>query len=122
METLHLTLKKKWFNLVLSGEKKEEYREVKKHWIQRLISLTFSKMNSDNELELILKNKEYYSINRMNAFKIVEFTNGYGKESPKIIIECLGIEIGKGRKEWGSEPDTDYFIIKLGKILSTSNC
>jgi len=26
---LHLTLKKNWFDLILSGEKKEEYREIK---------------------------------------------------------------------------------------------
>lgn len=26
---LHLTLKKNWFDLILSEEKKEEYREIK---------------------------------------------------------------------------------------------
>ena len=29
MKYLHLTLKKNWFDLILSGEKKEEYREIK---------------------------------------------------------------------------------------------
>ena len=36
-KTLHLTLKKKWYDMIASGEKKEEYREVKKYWIRRLI-------------------------------------------------------------------------------------
>ena len=27
--TLYLTLKKEWFDLIVSGEKKEEYRDVK---------------------------------------------------------------------------------------------
>ena len=35
MATLQLSLKKKWFDMILSGEKKEEYREVKNHWISR---------------------------------------------------------------------------------------
>jgi hypothetical protein len=33
---LKLTLNKKWFDMILSREKKEEYREVKWHWIKRL--------------------------------------------------------------------------------------
>ncbi|HET8736229.1 MAG TPA: ASCH domain-containing protein, partial [Pricia sp.] len=37
MKTLHLNLKKKWFDMILSGEKKEEYREIKEYWIGRLI-------------------------------------------------------------------------------------
>ena len=28
MKTLHLNLKKQWFDMILSGEKKEEYREL----------------------------------------------------------------------------------------------
>ena len=29
MSTLHLTLKKQWFDMILSGEKTEEYRDIK---------------------------------------------------------------------------------------------
>ena len=36
MKKLHLNLKRKWFDMILSGEKKEEYREFKKYWIDRL--------------------------------------------------------------------------------------
>ena len=32
MNTLHLTLNKKWFDMILSGEKTEEYREIKPYW------------------------------------------------------------------------------------------
>jgi hypothetical protein len=30
MKILHLTLNKKWFDMILLGEKKEEYREINK--------------------------------------------------------------------------------------------
>ena len=41
---LYLTLKKNWFDLILSGEKKEEYREIKPYWEKRLIGKTYDKV------------------------------------------------------------------------------
>ena len=35
-KTLKLTLCRQWFDLIKSGEKKEEYREIKPYWINRL--------------------------------------------------------------------------------------
>ena len=36
MKTLDLVLKKKWFDMIASGEKTEEYREIKPYWESRL--------------------------------------------------------------------------------------
>lgn len=33
---LTMPIKKKWFDMILSGEKKEEYREIKPYWTIRL--------------------------------------------------------------------------------------
>ena len=41
MNILHLTLTKNWFDLILSGEKKEEYREIKPYWEKRLNGKTY---------------------------------------------------------------------------------
>ena len=38
MKTLTLSLKKKWFDMIMSGEKKEEYRDIKPHYIARLFN------------------------------------------------------------------------------------
>ena len=32
---LVLPIKKKWFEMIASGEKKEEYREIKPYWVTR---------------------------------------------------------------------------------------
>jgi len=32
MKTLTLSLNKQWFDMIKSGEKKEEYREIKPFW------------------------------------------------------------------------------------------
>ena len=53
--TLHLTLKKKWFDLILSGEKKEEYREIKDYWCKRFCSKEWYKYEVEilhNAIEL----------------------------------------------------------------------
>ena len=36
MKTLTLSLKKQWFDMIKSGEKKEEYREIKPYYTSRL--------------------------------------------------------------------------------------
>lgn len=109
MKKLQLTLKAQYFNEILGGEKKEEYREVKKHWIIRLcgvksvVGLRFDCVH------------EFYPKN----YEIVNFTNGYGKNAPSFTIKCLGIELKKDI----STPlgKGDFFVIKLGNILQTAN-
>lgn len=33
---LKLVLKRKWYDMIASGEKKEEYRDSRKHWWTRI--------------------------------------------------------------------------------------
>jgi len=106
MKTLKLTLKKKWFDMILSGEKKEEYREIKRYWIQRLC----------DEFSFEIFDPECFQ-----HFDLIEFSNGYGSKVPRFTIECKGIEIAKGNTKWGAEPNVEYFVIKLGNIFETKN-
>ena len=39
MKILDLPLKAKWYEMIESGNKKEEYREIKKYWIGRLANV-----------------------------------------------------------------------------------
>lgn len=93
MKILHLTLKKKWFDMILSGEKNEEYREIKFYWTKRL------------------DNRQY---------DIIRFTNGYSPNSPTMDVEVKSIEKGFGLPQWGAADDQVY-ILSLGNILSTQN-
>jgi hypothetical protein len=102
-KVLHLTLKKKWFDMILSGEKKEEYREFKRHWIQRLT----------NEVALENNDKD----NMYKDIELIKFTNGYGENAPSFLIECKGISIGTARPKWSDNWHGYVFVIKLGKIL-----
>lgn len=104
-DTLRLTIKKKWHDMILAGIKSEEYREVKRYWIQRLCNEVEYEMNY-GDWDAVLKN-----------FKYVEFINGYSSKSPRFTIECKGIEIREGNTEWGAVEGEKYFVIKLGKII-----
>lgn len=108
---LKLTLKKQWFDMILSGEKKEEYREIKDYWINRLTEdKSYCQMGNDG-----------YVINA-KTFDWVEFTNGYNKNSPRVTLECKGIEIGMGFTDWGAIGNENYFIIKIGREIARMNC
>lgn len=114
METLHLTLKKKWFDMILSGEKKEEYREVKDYWMKRLAGL--DGCGTSYNFTILCNNE-----NKCKHYDVIVFKNGYSKNAPTIKIECKGIEVKEGKKQWGA-PNYRVFSIKLGKIIETSNC
>jgi hypothetical protein len=97
-ETLRLTLKKKWFDMIASGEKKEEYREIKPYWINRL-------QHWGNAFD------------ECREYNFVEFRNGYRKDSPVVTLVCEGISISIGKEEWGAESGKEYYVIKLGAIV-----
>jgi hypothetical protein len=99
-KVLHLTLKKKWFDMIASGEKTEEYREIKDYWIKRFVET---------------------SIKRLEPFKhfnAIRFKNGYSKNAPSMLVEFKGIAIGTPKPKWSDNWKGDVFIIKLGKILN----
>jgi len=109
MKVLHLTLKKKWFDMIASGEKKEEYREIKPYWASRLTTLPpeFAKRC---ELQDV---REY-----TNNFDAVVFKNGYAKDAPTITLKCDLIYIGEAKPEWSDNWQGEVFVIKLGEIIN----
>ena len=118
---LHLTLKKKWFDMIASGEKKAEYREVKMYWASRLLS-GFSKRHlslSIHHLKCSYRTNSGETV--LDAIKkdfdFVLFKNGYSKNSPYVLVEYLGVSIDIGYVNWGAENGKEYFVIKLGKIF-----
>jgi hypothetical protein len=104
MNILHLNLKRKWFDMILSGEKKEEYRKLSAYWTG-----IFSH-------RVKVKGKNYHP-----ADVTICFSNGYSKNRRQIFIECKGVHVGEGVPEWGAEKKESYFVIRLGKIINTKN-
>lgn len=116
MKTLHLNLKRKWFDMILSGEKKEEYREVKIHWIRQLLKPPFSNMNGnlfDVEFDLATTGPNIFK-----NFDTITFSNGYAKNRDQFTIELKGIDVKTGKPELGAEEGKKYFVLSLGEIIN----
>lgn len=90
MGTLKLVLKKKWYDMIASGQKKEEYREITDYWIKRI------------------SGKEY---------KFVTFYLGYAKNRPSMTYEMRTPLIGFGILQWGAELGKKYFVLRLGRRI-----
>jgi hypothetical protein len=90
MNILHLTLKAKWFDMIASGEKKEEYREIRPYWDKRLCG------------------KEY---------AYILFRNGYSKNARSMLVHCYWIDAGSGFEIWGAESGKHYYVLRLGEII-----
>lgn len=101
MKDLKLVLKKKWYDMIASGEKKEEYRELTTYWERRLWEFA-------DYTDYLCWPREYDT---------VTFYLGYAKDRPSMTFKWLGTDISTGKPEWGAEPGKDYFIIKLGERI-----
>lgn len=93
---LVLPIKKKWFDKIKSGEKKEEYRELKKYYHIRF--------------------KKIFGCDYENKVVEIIFRNGYRSDSPQIKCKCK-LRIGTGKEEWGAEPNKEYYILEILNIL-----
>jgi len=98
---LHLNLKRKWFDMILSGVKTEEYREIKKSW---------NRVFTDSGIKI--KGKSYHPND-----VIICFSNGYSKSRDQFFIECKNFRVTSGKEEWGAEPGKLCYTIFLGKII-----
>jgi hypothetical protein len=108
MKILNLTLKKQWFDMILSGEKAEEYREIKQYWMTRLT-------NKKKTGPL-----EWKSTPRKDYTHIL-FRNGYSKTAPEMLIKLKEITMRTGKPEWGAIDGEVYFVLLLGAIIRTKN-
>lgn len=93
MKILDLPLKAKWYEMIESGNKKEEYREIKKYWIGRLAKC--GGRNSYEKTGFYCKKAICFScITRGNGFHPKEYTHvcfrfGYTKRTMLFELESF---------------------------------
>ena len=96
-KTLHLVLKCKWWDMIASDEKKEEYRSISDYWVSRLIDGEF--FGTD-------------TIDRYKPYENVCFHLGYTNTT--MTFRIARISQGYGNPEWGGGKER-VFIISLGE-------
>ena len=122
---LKLNLKKEWFDMIQSGQKKEEYREIKNYWFRRLlncykhnvtsyeISEMVSDMNNPYKNFIDIESVMLYHKLKFRNFNEVLFLNGYHKNARYFFRKIKEIKISTGKTKWGAIKDKFYFTIKL---------
>ena len=110
---LRLPIERKWLNMILSGEKKDEYREIKPYWTVRIIHwLGFPREETEIVQELL---REQGTI-KANP---VVLQNGYGRNAPEVEVMCR-LSIGTGKEEWGAASGKEYYrfhIESIGRVF-----
>lgn len=102
--------------MILSGEKKEEYREFKPYWVRRLLG----DKDAYKEPYPIPTEPTYFE--KPENLQTVTFINGYGDDRPRMVVELLNINANIPNPDW-CPPDTEgyWFVLELGEIISTQN-
>lgn len=104
LKTLRLTLKKAPFEVMLTGEKTEEFREPS-DWIRSRL------FNPDGS---------------MRDYDRIEYTNGYGLTRPRFVTDFIGFELlecvhrqySNGLKVVSDQP---VYAIKHSQIIEKHN-
>lgn len=116
-DTLHLVLKTEWFHKIATGEKREEYREIKPYYLSRFCTkewkLAYNRVTTD------IKYAKSALFTFPRKYKYVVFQEGYRHNAPKIRFCVDGISIGHGDPNLGA-PAEECFIIKLGTMIPMS--
>ena len=124
-KVLNLSVKKEWFSKIVSGEKKEEYREIKPYWVARFYYDRFGKLSPVLVKELtdyIIKHGDTEHFEAKNGIEVsfvpythVLFINGYGDDKPRVEKEIVWIDIDRPRKGWCPDDflGREFFVIRF---------
>ena len=96
---LTLPIKRKWYEMIVSGEKPEEYREPSEYWLKRL-----RKARYVQDIPY-----DYCGLKLM-------IRSGYSKDAPLAIITLSKIDMGPGLEAWGAEPGHEYLRLHIREV------
>ncbi len=113
---LDLVLKGKWYDMIESGEKRQEYRDATLFWLKRILKKGYYVISTDGNIS---------SGTYKSKHNQVTFRRGYGKTAKRMCFWILCDEVfirrnNYGRPEWqdGSFKTKSIIVINLGKRIS----
>ena len=98
---LPLVLKGKWYDLIESGVKEEEYREAKPFWERRIS-------------KWLAHQKGHFDMG--NKYIVVGFSRGYRKPDMFFMLRFCERREMSFNPAWG-EPETEHFVLGLGERI-----
>ena len=125
-KVLNLVVANKWYDMIASCEKNEEYRTIKAYWINRLVEAKvegceeYRKVSICPEFDIFISNAKFKELLEKKTARFIHFThvrffNGYSKTRQSIEKEIENITIGEAKK--GLCPDewvgVEFIVIKF---------
>ena len=125
-KVLNLVVSNKWYDMIASGEKNEEYRTIKAYWINRLVEAKvegceeYRKVSICPDFDIFISNAKFKELLEKKTARFIQFThvrffNGYSKTRQSIEKEIENITIGEAKK--GLCPDewvgVEFIVIKF---------
>lgn len=97
---LNLTIRRKWLDMIASGEKREEYRRADNAQVACAWARWFNGVPLD---------------------RVVVLRAGYTMRSLAVVVEFAGMTLRGARNvlhpEWGEERGVARFVLELGRVL-----
>ena len=119
-DILHLPLKRKWYQLIKSGAKPEEYRDTTPYWMKRICGCPATRCKDTKPKTCegcpVLENARMIP----KRFSAVHFSLGYPKGDDferNMFYRIIKVTIGYGNQAWGAKPNKKHIIIHLDKPL-----
>lgn len=97
---LVLPISAKWFDMILCGIKKEEYREIKPYYTSRFKTIGLL---------------DRYGLPTVMKTRII-LRNGYSSTSRQAEVE-VSLDIKKGREEWGAILGQEYYCLRIENVI-----
>jgi hypothetical protein len=92
---LPLVLKGKWYDMIASGVKCEEYRDDKPYWNTRI--------------------SRWFNEGMEKVYHVVAFSRGYAKPTMFFRVDRLArVSRRPNYPEWGEPPTSSHWVIGLG--------
>lgn len=100
---LPLVLKRRWYDMIASGKKREEYRDYKPYWKWRMLKWVNH------------QHADFDSIGN-NKLLVIGFSRGYKKPDMFFLLDRHALREGAVHPEWG-ESRAPHFVLVLGERI-----
>ena len=123
---IQLVLTHKWYDMIESGEKLEEYRDFTPYWCKRFFSY---RKDDGTCVPLVIQEKDIHKFQTKIyqlasegklavTPQVVIFQRAYPKNPPRMKFKISEVNLGPcGKEEWGAVRGKWYIIIKLGERI-----
>ena len=91
---LILPIESEWLDMIVAGEKKEEYREIKPYWTARL--------------------RNYFKSGKPRT---VRLRAGYDAVKSRSADVLCTMSVGTGRPEWGAIPGKKFYVLHIEEVI-----